>query len=307
VKGLTLQARLWATTIFMGDEYYYSQAGQRCGPVLGEQLKQLAASGQLQPTDLIWKEGMPGWIAAAKVKGLFPAPPEPNRVAEQSSAVATANQQPIEATTDRAAAADAARAQARQAKDAALAAGGHALAAFKALIRNPVGGLREAFELLGPTQALGAGIVFCGAFALLDLAGEWIGAGGLPPISFLWREVLFSSIPVGVAIGVCFLAQIVLRGHGAIQAAVFVAGASLLPAGAAFFLVGVIASKSVLVVAAISIFGICTNALMTYSGCTTVLRLPENVATLIVPTIYLVDVIAYRLIIGSMIGPGFGM
>jgi hypothetical protein len=291
----------------MSDEYYYSQAGQRCGPVPGEQLKQLAASGQLQPTDLIWREGMAGWVAAAKVKGLFPAPPEANRVAEQPTAAATASQQPSEPIADRAAAADAAKAQARQAKDAAIAAGSHALAAFKILIRNPVGGLRDAFELLGPTQALGAGIVFAGAFALLDLAGAWIGAGGIPPISLLWKEVLFSLIPIGVAVGVCFLAQLMFRGQGGIQAAVFVAGASLLPAGAAFLLVGVIASKSALVVAAICIFGICTNALMTYSGCTTVLRVPETVATLVVPSIYLVDVIAYRLIIGSMVGPGFGM
>jgi hypothetical protein len=59
-------------------DYYYSQSGRRCGPVSGEQLKLLAASGQLQPTDLIWKEGMSGWVPAGKVNGLnnlFPVHP----------------------------------------------------------------------------------------------------------------------------------------------------------------------------------------------------------------------------------------
>src|ERR1700730_18600490 len=64
----------------MDPGYYYSREGQRFGPVPGEQLKQLAAAGQLQPDDLIWKEGMANWIQAARVKGLFsttaPQPPE---------------------------------------------------------------------------------------------------------------------------------------------------------------------------------------------------------------------------------------
>src|SRR6266404_7689601 len=123
----------------MSDEYYYSQAGQRCGPVPGEQLKQLAASGHLQPTDLIWKEGMSGWVAAAKVKGLFPAPPDPARPTDPPPAPAAPNWQAETAGPSSGSPADAARAQARQAKEAAMAAGGHALKAFQVLIRNPVG------------------------------------------------------------------------------------------------------------------------------------------------------------------------
>ena len=48
------------------------QRGQRQGPVAEEQLKQLAASGQLKPTDKVWKHGMAAWKAASAVEGLIP-------------------------------------------------------------------------------------------------------------------------------------------------------------------------------------------------------------------------------------------
>lgn len=62
----------------MASQWYYSKGGQREGPVPSEQLKELAASGQLAPTDLVWKEGMAQWVEASKIKGLYPAPTEPN-------------------------------------------------------------------------------------------------------------------------------------------------------------------------------------------------------------------------------------
>jgi len=56
---------------------HYSKSGQQQGPVSSEQLKQLAASGQLQPSDLVWKEGMAQWAEARRMKGLFPAEMNP--------------------------------------------------------------------------------------------------------------------------------------------------------------------------------------------------------------------------------------
>jgi hypothetical protein len=53
-------------------EWHYTLNGQQVPvPVTSAQLKQLAASGQLQPTDLVWQEGMTGWVPAGSVKGLF--------------------------------------------------------------------------------------------------------------------------------------------------------------------------------------------------------------------------------------------
>jgi hypothetical protein len=56
----------------MADQWYYAQQGQRQGPVAEEQLKQLASSGQLKPTDKVWKQGMTAWQAVSQIPGLFP-------------------------------------------------------------------------------------------------------------------------------------------------------------------------------------------------------------------------------------------
>ena len=61
----------------MSQQWFYSKNGQQQGPVSPEQLKQLAAAGKLQPTDLVWKEGMSQWVAASSIKGLFTAPSIP--------------------------------------------------------------------------------------------------------------------------------------------------------------------------------------------------------------------------------------
>lgn len=58
-------------------QWHYSKDGQQQGPVSPEQLKQLAATGELQPTDLVWKEGMSQWVAASSIKSLFAAPSLP--------------------------------------------------------------------------------------------------------------------------------------------------------------------------------------------------------------------------------------
>ena len=39
------------------------------------QLRHLAASGQLRPTDMVWKDGMPAWAAVDSIQNLCPARP----------------------------------------------------------------------------------------------------------------------------------------------------------------------------------------------------------------------------------------
>ena len=55
----------------MSEQWYYTKGRQKVGPISADELKQLAASGQLSRTDLVWTDGMPEWIPAAKRKGLF--------------------------------------------------------------------------------------------------------------------------------------------------------------------------------------------------------------------------------------------
>ncbi len=53
-------------------QWYYARNEQQFGPVLGSELKQLAASGGLARDDLVWREGMEQWAPAGRIKGLFP-------------------------------------------------------------------------------------------------------------------------------------------------------------------------------------------------------------------------------------------
>ncbi len=54
-------------------EYYCDRNGKQVGPFSARQLKDLAAAGQLAPTDLVWTNGLPNWVPVANLKGLFPA------------------------------------------------------------------------------------------------------------------------------------------------------------------------------------------------------------------------------------------
>lgn len=55
-------------------QWHYAHNGQKFGPVSDQQLKQLADSGQLLPTDLVWKKGMAEWVKAGQIKELFSGP-----------------------------------------------------------------------------------------------------------------------------------------------------------------------------------------------------------------------------------------
>ncbi|MDW8078276.1 MAG: DUF4339 domain-containing protein [Thermoguttaceae bacterium] len=55
--------------------WYYLLGNQPVGPVSGSHLKELAATGRLKPTDLVWRPGLPGWVQARRVRGIFPQPP----------------------------------------------------------------------------------------------------------------------------------------------------------------------------------------------------------------------------------------
>jgi hypothetical protein len=58
----------------MADQWYYARNNQKHGPLTPQQLRQAAATGRLQATDMVWKEGMQKWVPASSIQGLFPPP-----------------------------------------------------------------------------------------------------------------------------------------------------------------------------------------------------------------------------------------
>src|SRR5262249_7282176 len=70
-------------------EWHFSQGGKQSGPITMSDLKGLALAGSLRPDDLVWKAGMPGWVAASPAGGVSPPravppmpPPLPNEAAQ---------------------------------------------------------------------------------------------------------------------------------------------------------------------------------------------------------------------------------
>src|SRR5437899_6149789 len=57
--------------------WFVARNKQKLGPYPASQLKQMAASGQLRPDDMVLREGEGKWTTAGSVKGLFPASTPP--------------------------------------------------------------------------------------------------------------------------------------------------------------------------------------------------------------------------------------
>ena len=55
--------------------FYTRDRKKKIGPVTDSELRTLAQSGQLLPTDMVLCEGTAQWVVASNVKGLFPSPP----------------------------------------------------------------------------------------------------------------------------------------------------------------------------------------------------------------------------------------
>jgi hypothetical protein len=56
----------------MSQEWYYAKGEHKKGPITSDQFRNLAKSGALKPTDLVWTEGMADWGKARTVRGIFP-------------------------------------------------------------------------------------------------------------------------------------------------------------------------------------------------------------------------------------------
>jgi len=85
---ISLGFSLWSATP-LANEWYYAKDGQQYGPIASRELKQMADRGDLEPGDLVWKEGMSDWRPAEQVKGLISRSPSPQTAVADVPAVDT--------------------------------------------------------------------------------------------------------------------------------------------------------------------------------------------------------------------------
>lgn len=55
----------------MSEKWFFAHGGDRIGPYTAQEMRVRALSGEIQPTDTVWKEGIEKGVLATKVKHLF--------------------------------------------------------------------------------------------------------------------------------------------------------------------------------------------------------------------------------------------
>lgn len=344
----------------MAAQYHYSHNGESLGPVSVEQLRQLAASGQLTPSDLVWREGLAEWVPAGRLKGLFsPTAAGPSAGAPAAGPSQTAipaarptmpksafpptesspefgrsnfaipsttpmgnvplpeneshefrlaelgppppMHQPIPAATrnrENEPANDTTQVEifAQQAKQATMAAGADAWKAVKAMAKNPVGGLRPAFENLGSSRAMQAGIFFAAIYVLVAVLTGGSGFGldffefrHYAGIMRFVKSIVIGCAHFGVAVGGFAAVRAICKGQGNIFSDMFVAGASLVAPAILILAARILGHFNGEIILVIAVFAMTTSILILYSGFTTLQRVPELAATLAIPLIFLAD------------------
>src|SRR4051812_25644598 len=52
-------------------EWFFARGNQQQGPVALQAIQEMLRNGQLQPTDLVWRQGMASWLAASQVPEVY--------------------------------------------------------------------------------------------------------------------------------------------------------------------------------------------------------------------------------------------
>lgn len=319
----------------MASQWYYAVGDDEKGPVSSQELKSLADSGQLSPTDQVWKEGMADWAEAGKIPNLFkdapsaaptidPAPagqgaPAINTADAGAPAIDTgaapgapfiaADEPSVAQRASGPAAARLGSQRKSQAGAVAQQAGKDALEAFKVMASNPVGGLAEAYQSLGASRALAAGIVFGIVFAVCPtIAAKMLiktfamfasGGRGMGSIDLeidMYFKIFLVALVLPLAFsGGCAVARLVFGGKNGYDSDLFIASSSLLPMGLFILITGLVGEALGQVLIAIYVFALSTMILMLYSGTTRIHQIPDRAATLAVPTIIVVGFLGFYL------------
>ncbi|MBT3279704.1 MAG: DUF4339 domain-containing protein [Phycisphaerales bacterium] len=72
-------------------EWVIAKNGEKHGPFTTEQLKELAATGKLLSTDMVWRDGLEGWAKASMLKGLEFSQPEIRQDKKMPDSIADPN------------------------------------------------------------------------------------------------------------------------------------------------------------------------------------------------------------------------
>jgi hypothetical protein len=165
---------------------------------------------------------------------------------------------------------------------------------FKLLAKNPVGGLKDAFDGLGSARALGAGVAFGAFFALCFT----IGVKNLPfggyireyeSISAYIRTFIVGIIPFLTMTLASFAATKVASGQASTSSSAFTSGVALIPLGVLFIFAALLGRGNLEVILAIFIVALCLTIITLYAGLTRICAVSDRAVVLCVPSVILLS------------------
>jgi hypothetical protein len=161
-----------------------------------------------------------------------------------------------------------------------------ALSSFKLFLKNPVGDLHTAFESLGQEKALGVGVTFGVAFAVLVtfLATSKLPSFLSPDFSGYIKILIVSFVPFVGLTGAGYLLRQITRSEASLGHDTFIGGASLLPLALVAILAFVLGLGNIEVISLVLFFAMVVTVMMLFTGATRIYKITEQQATLFVPS-----------------------
>jgi hypothetical protein len=161
-----------------------------------------------------------------------------------------------------------------------------AFSSFKLFLKNPVGDLHTAFESLGKEKALGVGMTFGVAFAILVtfLATTKLSSFLSPSLSVYLKILIVSFVPFVSLSGAGYLLRQITRSEASLGHDTFIAGAALLPLAAVAILAFVLGFGNIEIISLSLFFAMVVTVMMLFMGTTRIYKITEQQATLFVPS-----------------------
>lgn len=177
-----------------------------------------------------------------------------------------------------------------------------ALSSFKLFLKNPVGDLHTAFESIGEQKALGVGITFGVAFALLVtfLAISKLPRFLDPDLSTYFKILIVSLVPFISLSGAGYLLRQITHSDATLGHDTFIGGAALLPLGAVTLITFVLGYGNIEVIGLALFFSMVITILMLFTGTTRIYKITEKQATLFVPTMIVFSAWITKIIYAAM-------
>lgn len=177
-----------------------------------------------------------------------------------------------------------------------------ALSSFKLFLKNPVGDLHTAFESIGQEKALGVGITFGVAFAILVtfLVTTRLPSFFSPDFSAYLKILIVSLVPFASLSGAGYLLRQITRSEATLGHDAFIGGAALLPLATAAIVAFVLGLGNMELIGLALFFAMVVTVMMLFTGTTRIYKITEQQATLFVPAMIVFSVWITKILYAAM-------